>query len=129
MVTVEWPLTCLTQTECRLAFQTTHTNVMFKTTVLSSHWDWSGLPCLVQLLTCLQVSECHDFWIILRWKTLNEYFSINNNFSYRNVFQNNVNSLSKMVIKTHFFLSKSSKLYVFRPYYFVQISLALWFKP
>ena len=33
---------------------------LLKATV-SSGWDWSGLPSLVQLLTWLQVSECRNF--------------------------------------------------------------------
>ena len=38
--------------------------------------------------------------------------ALNNGFSYRNVFQNGVNALSKMVIKKPRFLSKSSKFCV-----------------
>ena len=34
---------------------------------VSSHWDWLGLPCLVQLLTWLQVLDCHNFWNTERW--------------------------------------------------------------
>ena len=41
--------------------------------------------------------------------------ALNNNYSYRNVFQNDVNSLSEMIIENlfFFFLSKSSKFRVF----------------
>ena len=28
----------------------------------SFRWDWSGLPCLVQPLTLLHVSEYRNFW-------------------------------------------------------------------
>ena len=44
-----------------------------------------------------------------------------NCFSHRNVFQNGVNTLSKMV---NHFLSKSSIFCIFGPYDFVQISPA-----
>ena len=61
-----------------------------------SRWDWSGLPCLVQHLTWLRVSECRNFWN-------NERKIYTLAFSYRNVFQNGVNSLSKLVIKIRVF--------------------------
>ena len=38
--------------------------------------------------------------------------ALNNCFSYRNVFKNGVNALSKMVFKNPIFLSKSSKIRV-----------------
>ena len=53
-------------------------------------------------------------------------FSLNNCFSYRKVFQNGVNALSKMVFEKRVFLSKNSKFCVVirGPYDVVQISLA-----
>ena len=34
---------------------------------VSYRWDWSGLPCLVDFLTWLQVSECRIFWNTEKW--------------------------------------------------------------
>ena len=47
--------------------------------------------------------------------------ALNNCFSYRNVFQNDANALSKIVFKNPFFYQKDQN---FGPYDFVQISLA-----
>ena len=51
--------------------------------------------------------------------------ALENNFSYKNVFQNGVTSLSKMDIKKPgFFCQKAQNFVYFEPYDFVQISLA-----
>ena len=47
------------------------TNQSFKATV-SFRSDWSGLTCLVQLLTWLRVLECHNFWNTERWHVVFE---------------------------------------------------------
>ena len=50
--------------------------------------------------------------------------AFNNCFSYRNVFQNGVNALSKMVFKNPLFCQKAQNFVYFEPYDFVQISRA-----
>ena len=53
----------------------------------------------------------------------------NNCFSYRNVFQNSVNALSKMVNNCFFFnLSKSSKICVVRNIRFASNFTSMWYK-
>ena len=49
--------------------------------------------------------------------------TLNDCFSYRNIFQNGVNALSKMVLKTRF-CQKAQNFVQFGPYDFVQISPA-----
>ena len=50
--------------------------------------------------------------------------ALNNCFSYRNVFQNGVNALSKMVLNNPIFCQKAQNFVSFGPYEFVQISQA-----
>merc|ERR1712240_255136 len=50
--------------------------------------------------------------------------ALNNCFSYRNIFQNGVNALSKMVLKKPGFCQKTQNFVYFGPYDFVQISPA-----
>ena len=57
----------------------------------------------MQLLTWLHVSDYRDFWKTERWKSGNNSSALNNCFSYRNVFQNGVNALSKCVCVCVFF--------------------------
>ena len=68
-----------------------------------------GLPCLVQLLTWLHVSRTTIIFGSLKVGSLKiSSLALNNNycFSYRNVFQNVVNALSKMVLKNPDFRQK-----------------------
>ena len=62
---------------------------------------WSGLPCLVQLLIWLHVSD-HKFWNTDRCKSESSLL-LNNLFSYRNVLQNGFNALSKDGFKNSVF--------------------------
>ena len=55
-------------------------------------------------------------------------FTINNSFSYRNVFRNCVNALSKRVLKTPVFLSKSSKFRVVWTIRFCSNFTSMWCK-
>ena len=88
---------------------------------VSFRWDWSGLPCLVQLLIWLgptRVGRGDDsLWIYI--------LSSNNCFSHRNVFQNGVNTLSKIV---NHFLSKSTKFCMVRSIRFCSNCTSMWFK-
>ena len=69
-------------------------------------------------------------WTTVISKTLKEgsleinSLASNNCFSHRNVLQNGVNALSKVVLKTPVFCQKAPDFMQFGPYNFVQISLA-----
>ena len=80
---------------------------------------WSDL---VQLLTWLHVVDYHNFgtvkYSILKINSL----PLNNCFSFRNVLQNGVNSLSKMVLKNSIFCPIAQTFVHFRSYNLVQIS-------
>ena len=52
---------------------------------VSFRWDWSGLPCLVQLLTWLHVSDCCNFWNTEDDRLWINILVSNNCFRYRNV--------------------------------------------
>ena len=72
--------------------------------------DWSGLPCLVQLLNLITRGGTTVVFGTLEDGSLQiNNLTSNNCFSYLNVFQNGVNALSKMIDQ---FLSKSSKFNV-----------------
>ena len=60
------------------------------------------------------------------WKSIVS-LALNNCFSYRNVFQNGVNSLSKMIEKTWFFV-KSSKFCILRTIRFCSNFTSMWSK-
>ena len=72
----------------------------------------SDLPCLMQLLT-LNLSDYHVFGAVKNniWKI--NSLPIKYGCSYQNVLQNNVNSLSKMVLKTWVFVQNLKILYTF----------------
>ena len=57
--------------------------------------DFSGLPCLLQHFNRLHLSDYRKFWSTERWKSFNILAS-NNRFSDRNIFQNDVEALSKI---------------------------------
>ena len=68
---------------------------------------WSGLPCFVLLFTWLHVFDYHNFWKTEKWQSENSQFTIKCCFSHRNVLQNCVNSLSKIVyLFIYFFFLK-----------------------
>ena len=54
--------------------------------------------------------------------------ALNNCFSYRNIFQNDVNALSKMVLKNLFYLSKSSKFHIVWTIRFCSTFTSMWCK-
>ena len=75
------------------------------------HWitatDWifhtgSGLPCLIQLLTCLHVSEYQIFETLKSISLKTNSLPLNDCFRYRNFLQNGVKNLSKFVLKNQF---------------------------
>ena len=72
----------------------------FKATI-SFREDWLGLPCLVQLLTWLHVSDYHKIWNNERWESLTNTLASNKYLCHRDIFQNGVNTFSKIVIN-HF---------------------------
>ena len=97
---------CLVSFLLRLWLFTT-VKYLFTEATVSFRWDWSGLPCLVQFLTWLHVSECRNLWNIER--------------------ETNFSSI-KLIVKNGnknpvFFLSKSSKFPKVWTYDFVQISM------
>ena len=93
----------------------------------SSHFtDWVLsliLSCLMTLLTLFHVSEYHNFWKTARWYIwkIND-LPLTNCFSYRNILQNGVKSLSKM-------LKKKKRLLVVEKLKILNISdHTVWFK-
>ena len=62
-------------------------------------FDWSGLTCLVQLLTWLHVSDYRNFW-----NTDRNILESNNCYSHMNVFQNGVSTLSE---STKFWIART----------------------
>ena len=90
--------------------------------------DWvfhTGRICHVwfQLLTWLHVSDYHIFGTVKDSSLKINSLPLNNCFSYRNVLQNGVNSLSKKVLKNSGFCSKALNCVHFGPYDLVQTSL------
>ena len=78
--------------------------------------DWSAmLGATFILVTCV---NCHNFWN-------NEYFSIERFLYHRNVFQNDINTSSKMV---NLFWPKSSKFCIFRTIPFCLHLTSIWSK-
>ena len=85
-----------------------------------------GLPCLVPLLTWLHVSDYTVIFGTLKDDSLKvNSLPLNYCFSHRNVFQNGVNTLSKMVNQ---FLSKSSKFCIVRTIRIYSNFTSMWSK-
>ena len=72
-------------------------------------WD---LPCLLQLLTWLYVSEYRSFWNMKDGSLWICSLASFNCFTYRNLYQNGAYDMSKMINIVKDFLSKSSKFCV-----------------
>ena len=84
--------------------------------------DRVRLPCLVQLLTWLRVSECRYFWNTERWQSLNWYFST------KQLYQSQKH-LPKW--RQHFvkrYVSKSTKFCMFGTIRFCSNCTSMWSK-
>ena len=85
--------------------------------------DLLGLPCLVQLLTWLHVSDYHNFGTMKDDSLLNNILAWNNCLCHRNIFQNGINIISKMVTT---FCQKSSKFCIFCTIRFCSNFASMW---